>query len=115
MKLLNNFSYLFFNMKDVGSAKKILGVEIIKNRRNGLIFSSQEKYLTRVLETFGMLDCKLVQLPLAVHFKLCKLYYPKTEEKIEEMSKYSVYKCCRLLNICHGTNKAKHLTCCECC
>lgn len=105
----------FFNMKDVRSAKKILGVEIIRNRRNSLIFLSQEKYLTKVLETFGMLDYKLVQLPLASHFKLCKLYYPKTEEEIEEMSKYSVYKCCKLLNICYGTNKAKHLTCCECC
>lgn len=33
-----------------------------------------------------MLDCKLVQLPLATHFKLCKLYYPKTKEEREEMS-----------------------------
>ena len=39
-----------------------------------------------MLETFGMLDCKPIQLPLAAHFKLCKLYGPKTEEEREEMS-----------------------------
>lgn len=75
-----------FDMKDLGSGKKILVVEIIKNKKNSSIFLSQEKYLTRVLKTFGMLDCKLVQLPLATHFKLCKLYCPKTKEEREEMS-----------------------------
>ena len=38
-----------FDMKNLGIAKKILGVEIERNRAAGLMFLSQRKYLTRVL------------------------------------------------------------------
>lgn len=81
IEVLKQLLNIVFDMKDLGSGKKILVVEIIKNKRNSSIFLSQEKYLTRVLKTFGMLDRKLVQLPLATHFKLCKLYCPKQKRK----------------------------------
>lgn len=59
-----------FDIKDLRFAKKILGVEIKRNRTKDEIFLSQEKYLTNVLETYKMLDSKLVLTPLATHFKL---------------------------------------------
>lgn len=34
-----------FDMKNLGHAKKILGTKIMRNRREGTIFLSQEKYL----------------------------------------------------------------------
>ena len=86
IEALKQLLNIVFDMKDLGSGKKILVVEIIKNKRNSSIFLSQEKCPTRVLKTFGMLDCKLVQLPLATYFKMCKLYCPKTKEEREEMS-----------------------------
>jgi len=54
-------------MKDLGAAKKILGIEIHKNRQEGKLFLSQKKYI-KVLERFGMLDAKPVKTPLAAHF-----------------------------------------------
>ncbi|KAH9717481.1 hypothetical protein KPL71_021830 [Citrus sinensis] len=74
-----------FDMKDLGTAKKILGVEIKRNRTKGEIFLSQERYLTKVLETYKMLDSKPVLTPLAAHFKLSNQLCPKTDEEKLDM------------------------------
>ncbi|KAH9657534.1 hypothetical protein KPL70_023118 [Citrus sinensis] len=76
-----------FEMKDLGSAKKILGMEIKRDRSKGIMFLSQEKYLKRVLETFGMTSCKPVMTPIATHFKLSSLQCPKTKKEKLEMAK----------------------------
>lgn len=34
-----------FEMKDLGLAKKILGIELIKNRKKGALFLTQKKYV----------------------------------------------------------------------
>ncbi|KAH9716149.1 Integrase catalytic domain-containing protein [Citrus sinensis] len=85
--VLKNLLSFEFEMKDLGSAKKILGMEIKRDRSKGIIFLSQEKYLRRVLETFGMTLCKHVMTPIATHFKLSSLQCPKTEEEKLEMAK----------------------------
>ncbi|KAH9722896.1 Integrase catalytic domain-containing protein [Citrus sinensis] len=73
-----------FDMKNLGIAKKILGVEIERDRAAGLMFLSHKKYLTRVLHSFQMLNSKPVVTPLAAHFRLSNLQCPKTsEEKLE--------------------------------
>ena len=54
-----------FDMKDLGHAKKILDMEIRRDRRKGTMFLSQKKYLEKVLDTFRMNCCKLVLTPLA--------------------------------------------------
>ena len=59
-------------------------MEIRRNRSKGKLFLSQEKYLRKVLEVFEMDNAKLVQLPLAFHFRLCNLQCPQTEaEKLD--------------------------------
>ena len=50
-----------FEMKDLGYANKILGMEIRRNRSKGTIFLSQEKYLKKMLEVFGTSNAKPVQ------------------------------------------------------
>ncbi|OAE27126.1 hypothetical protein AXG93_3984s1010 [Marchantia polymorpha subsp. ruderalis] len=57
-------------MKEMGPAKKILGMEITRDRRRVEIFVSQGGYLRKVVAKFGMSESKAVQTPLAVHFKL---------------------------------------------
>lgn len=57
-------------MKNLGHTKKILDMEIRRDKRKGTMFLSQEKYLEKVLDTFGMNCCKPVLTPLASHFKL---------------------------------------------
>ena len=55
-------------MKDLGAAKKILGMKIHRNRQEGKLFLSQKKYIEKVLERFGMLDAKPVKTPFDAHF-----------------------------------------------
>ena len=55
-------------MKDLGAAKKILGMKIHKNIQEGKLFLFQKKYIEKVLERFGMLDAKPEKTPLAAHF-----------------------------------------------
>ncbi|KAH9677320.1 CCHC-type domain-containing protein [Citrus sinensis] len=74
-----------FDMKDLGTANKILGVEIKRNRTKGEIFLSQERYLTKVLEAYKMLDSKPVLTPLTAHFKLSNQLCPKTDEEKLDM------------------------------
>ena len=74
-----------FDMKDLGAAKKILGMEI--SREDGVVHLSQKKYIERVLERFNMHTCKPVSTPLAPHFKLSELQMPRSEDEVEHMSK----------------------------
>jgi len=56
-------------MRDLRAAKKILGIKIYRNRQEGKLFLSQEKYIEKVLERFGMLYAKPAKTPLAAHFR----------------------------------------------
>ncbi|KAH9745502.1 hypothetical protein KPL70_004095 [Citrus sinensis] len=87
IEALKNLLSSEFEMKDLGSAKKKLGMEIKRDRSKGIMFISQEKYMMRVLETFGMTSCKPLMTPMATHFKLSSLQCPKTEEEKLEMAK----------------------------
>ncbi|KAG7597916.1 Reverse transcriptase RNA-dependent DNA polymerase [Arabidopsis suecica] len=59
-----------FDMKDLGAAKRILGMEIIRNRAEGALWLSQEDYLNKILETYNMSESKHVMTPLGVHLKM---------------------------------------------
>ena len=82
-RLLN----LEFEMKDLGHAKKILGMEITKNRKEKVLYLSQVDYLKRVLERFNLKGAKSITIPLAQHFKLSKEQEPKSDEDIAYMQK----------------------------
>ena len=43
-----------FEMKDLGAARKILGMEIRRDRDAGLLWVSQQKYVEKLLQTFSM-------------------------------------------------------------
>ena len=53
-----------FEMKDLGEARIILGLEIIRDRNSRKVWLSQTKYATSVLERFGMGDCRPVTTPM---------------------------------------------------
>ncbi|GAA0169971.1 hypothetical protein LIER_40859 [Lithospermum erythrorhizon] len=74
-------------MKDLGEARKILGIEIVRDQNEKKLYLSQEKYVEKVLRCFGMDKAKAVSIPLASHFKLSHQPCPSTnEEKYEEHS-----------------------------
>ena len=74
-----------FEMKNLGAAKKILGMEIHSDRSNGRLWLTQRSYLEKIVELFGMGNAKAVSTPLANHFKLSNAQCPKSEEDIAEM------------------------------
>lgn len=76
-----------FDMKDLGSAKKILGMEIVRDRSARTLYLSQQSYIEKVLHRFNMHDAKEVSTPFAAHFKLSSALSPTTEEDIAYMAK----------------------------
>ena len=68
-----------FEMKDLGATKKILGMEIHRDKEAEKLYLSQKNYFERVLEHFGMQDAKPVSTPLTSHFKLSAKLSPQTE------------------------------------
>ena len=78
---------LEFEIKDLGKAKKILVMEIARDRLKCTIHLTQKQYLTKKLQHFGMdSKTKLVRTPLARHFKLSALLSPRTNEERENMA-----------------------------
>jgi hypothetical protein len=76
-----------FEIKDLGAAKKILGMEITRDIKSGLLFLSQHGYIQKVLHHFNMHDSKPVSTLIAPHFKLSSSQSPSTDSDFEYMSK----------------------------
>ncbi|RVW92548.1 Retrovirus-related Pol polyprotein from transposon TNT 1-94 [Vitis vinifera] len=74
-----------FEMKDLGAAKKILGMEIWRDRDAGLLYVSQQKYIEKLMQAFHMDHSKPVSTPLAQHFKFDHSTLPSTDEEVEYM------------------------------
>jgi hypothetical protein len=58
-----------FAMKDLGPARKILGMKISHKRKNARLWLSQESYIDKVLDKFNMSKAKPVSTPLAFEAK----------------------------------------------
>ena len=76
-----------FSIKDLGAAKQIFGIRIIRDKANGTLNLSQSEYVKKVLNKFNMNEAKLVSTPLYSHFKQSKKQSPKTEEERDYISK----------------------------
>lgn len=75
------------SMKDLGAAKRILGMNIITDRKKRELRLSQEKYILKILDRFNMKNAKSVSTPLDDHFKLSSSMCPKTDEEKEHMKR----------------------------
>ena len=76
-----------FAMKDLGTAKQIFDMRIIRDKANGTLKLSQSEYVKKVLSRFNMNEAKPVSTPLGSHFKLSKEQSLKIEEERGHMSK----------------------------
>ena len=75
-----------FEMKDLGQAKKILGMNIERDKKNEKLILSQKEYAGKVIRKFNMTNSKPVKTPLGQHFKLSSVQCPETEEERKEMN-----------------------------
>lgn len=76
-----------FAMKDLGPARQILGMQIVRDREAKKLWLSQEKYIQKVLHRFNMDKAKVVSTPLAMHFKLSTKQCPSSDDEKEDMKK----------------------------
>ena len=54
-----------FEMKDLGDASFVLGIQIHRDRFRGILGLSQKSYTEKILKRFGMHDCKPGDTPMA--------------------------------------------------
>ncbi|GJX35750.1 retrotransposon protein, putative, ty1-copia subclass [Tanacetum coccineum] len=76
-----------FDMKELGEAKKILGMEIVRDRSRKILRVSQSGYVSKILNNFRIDNGKSVQMPLGGHFKLSLKDCPVRDCDVERMSK----------------------------
>ena len=73
-------------MKYLGKVKKILGMEICRDRVHGKVSLSQKQYLKKVLQQFGITEqTKPISILLASHFKLSAQLSPSTDAERKYM------------------------------
>jgi len=75
-----------FEMKDMGEARHILGLEIIRIRPKKLLGISQGAYIRKVLERFRMHYTKPVETPVDKGLTFSLDQCPKTDNEKEVMS-----------------------------
>jgi hypothetical protein len=105
-----------FDMKDLGVAKKILGMEIRKDIDAKRLWLSQASYVKKVLERFNMENAKPVSTHLANHFHLSTPQCPKTVEETKNMSKVpyaSAVGCLIYVVVCTRPDLAHTMRCRE--
>jgi hypothetical protein len=64
-----------FDMKDLGLMHYYLGLEVWQKR--GEVFLGQGKYAIKILQKFGMMDCKSMDTPMTTDIR--KVKYPDSD------------------------------------
>lgn len=75
-----------FEKNDLNEARKILGMEIVRDMKNGKLCLLQLQYLEKVVIRFGMENSKSVSSPLAVHFKFLATMAHNSKKEVEYMA-----------------------------
>lgn len=75
-----------YELKDLGHAKFVLGIQIERDKITSTVSLSQSTYLTRVLEKHGMANCAPQSTPLPLGIILTKAQAPSTTEEREYMA-----------------------------
>ncbi|KAA3485020.1 Retrovirus-related Pol polyprotein from transposon TNT 1-94 [Gossypium australe] len=76
-----------FKMEDFNTARKIVGMEISRDRYSRKLFLSQQRETERILKQFAMQILKPVITLLAIYFKLFNLESPQIEDEEKYTSK----------------------------
>ena len=74
-----------FQLKDLGEASYILGIQIIRDRKNNILALSQASYIDKVLARFLMQDSKKGLLPTRHGIILSKDQCSQTPQEEEDM------------------------------
>uniref|UniRef100_A0A3Q7H6Q9 Reverse transcriptase Ty1/copia-type domain-containing protein n=1 Tax=Solanum lycopersicum TaxID=4081 RepID=A0A3Q7H6Q9_SOLLC len=103
-----------FEMKDLGAARKILGMEIIRDKERRKLFFSQRSYTQKILARFGMSSSKPTDTFSADNIHLTTMFAPQSEEEKEYMSRVPYASAVGSFYVCYGLYKARFSTCSQC-
>jgi len=84
LKVIKGWLSSTFEMKDMGEAAYILGVQILRNRATKLLALSQETYIDKILERFHMKDAKPMNTPIAHNAKISESMCPQNPQEKHE-------------------------------
>ncbi|RVW42881.1 Retrovirus-related Pol polyprotein from transposon TNT 1-94 [Vitis vinifera] len=77
-----------FDMKDLGNASFVLGIQIHRDRSRGILGLSQKAYIDKVLSRFGMSNCAPGDTPVAKGDKFSLHQCPKNELEKKDMERF---------------------------
>ena len=73
-------------MKDIGRARKILGMKIIRNRINKILYLKQTSSLEKIISKFSMTNAKTTSVLISDHFKFSSGCQYSEEDKEDMMN-----------------------------
>ncbi|GJU79718.1 retrovirus-related pol polyprotein from transposon TNT 1-94 [Tanacetum coccineum] len=76
-----------FEMKDLGPANKILGMQIHRDRVSRKSWLLQKSYVKKILQRFNMQDCKPISTPFPTDVKLSSKMSPSSEKERMKISR----------------------------
>ena len=74
-----------FDMKDMGEASYVLGIQILRDREKGMLGLSQKTYIENVLKRFSMHNCKAAPAPIVKGEKFGEYQCPQNQYEKEQM------------------------------
>ena len=74
-----------FEMKDLGDASYVLGIQIYRDRPKIILGLSQKGYIEKLLQRYGIQDCKPLDTPISKGDKLSLNQCPSNTLEIQEM------------------------------
>ena len=85
LKETKSFLSSNFEMKDMGEASYVIGIEISRDRSQRTLGLSQKAYISKVLERFSMTGCNSSIVPIQKGDKLNLKQCPKSDEEHKRM------------------------------
>ncbi|GJX33968.1 retrotransposon protein, putative, ty1-copia subclass [Tanacetum coccineum] len=95
-----------FDIKELGPARKILGMEIVSDRGSRILKVSQSGYVQKILNNYRVDNGKSISVPLGAHFKVSLKDCPSSDWDVERMSKVPYANAVGLVN---GRDQGKHV------
>ena len=88
MNLLNETKQMLskhFEMKDLGDASFVLGIQIHRDRSSGVLGLSQKSYIEKLLKRFNMSSCSQVSTPIQKGETFSKAHCPQNDDERTKM------------------------------
>ncbi|GKA48756.1 retrovirus-related pol polyprotein from transposon TNT 1-94 [Tanacetum coccineum] len=102
-----------FDMKELGPTRKILGMNIVRDRGSRNLKVSQSGYKQKILNNYEVDNGKSIYVPLRAHFKVSLKDCPSSDWDVERMSKVPYAKDVGSVFIPFEIRSIRRIGCCQ--